>query len=427
VKRLLAIAAVLAGLVALAQAPIAEPRQPALRVWPSQANGLPPILAGECTGAALLGSRGEAVTFTRTTAGSHCTRTDGGQVWLDAGQPAVSGGALAIRPAVTNLLPNSEQFTSAYWSALDNTGTPPVATASDGGAEFLDPRGGNNATKLEFAAVGAAQYNLFRATNFSHPGGAGTTSIWLRTASGTATIPLRSSISTAVGTCAVTASWSRCFNSQTGASGSKTVDIGANVSVGDPTGPAATVYAYMAQFNAGATAQDYCGPTGAGSATCNAETATVANPLAAAPANPTAWCMGADRLYPSGGTWDVGLPANETIFAFNTLGAANSAAMYVRTTGLIEFAIWNASGTLRYYDTDSALAAGWHSVYGCTNNGTMSIWVDGVSVPITIQGAAGDGIISTQPATVYFGNSVAGDKGFGGYVGGFRVVRGVTP
>lgn len=91
-----------------------------------------PSLSGQCTGAALTGTRGETITFTRSGAQT-CSKSDGTVVKLTSNQPAVEANGLHVEPAGTNGALQSEAYNNAAWTAQSGiTVTADQAVAPDG-------------------------------------------------------------------------------------------------------------------------------------------------------------------------------------------------------------------------------------------------------------------------------------------------------
>src|SRR5207253_4437381 len=82
----------------------------------------------EATGAAVTGTRGEAITPTRATS-RNCTRSDGTVVTLSANQPCAVGLA---GTSVTNLMKNSEAFGGSGWIGGGGTIVADAYLAPDG-------------------------------------------------------------------------------------------------------------------------------------------------------------------------------------------------------------------------------------------------------------------------------------------------------
>lgn len=92
------------------------------------------IPGGECSGQTVTGTRGESVTFSRTSS-ANCQKSDGAWVSVAAGKPRVSSlmgqPGILIEQAATNLILSNRDLSNAAWTATAATCTKD-ATGIDG-------------------------------------------------------------------------------------------------------------------------------------------------------------------------------------------------------------------------------------------------------------------------------------------------------
>lgn len=163
---------------------------------------------------------------------------------------------VSIIPERTNVLLRSAEInTAASWSAVAVGAAAPTITQNT--SEATDPLGGNAAEKLVFPAVAAEQVSALT-QSFTATATQWSSSLWFRTASGSATIYLWlwSSPTFFVVTCPVTTTWTRCLNmNRTLNAGTWAFRFGydtraASANTGGLAAPL-TIYAYQAQAEAG--------------------------------------------------------------------------------------------------------------------------------------------------------------------------------
>jgi len=134
---------------------------------------LPSISASdECTGSAITGTRGEPLTFTRTSS-AYCTKSDGTLVLLTDNKPRLVLAGLMREGASTNQTFYSQQFDHAYWTKLTTTVTADTTSAPDGTttADRIQLTGGSSA--IQQTAGGAYESQTHTASIYvkSNTGG----------------------------------------------------------------------------------------------------------------------------------------------------------------------------------------------------------------------------------------------------------------
>lgn len=189
-----------------------------------------------------------------------------------------SGYGARIRPATTNLAQFYNAMTTAPWVVGAITCTGPTVTANT--TDLLAPDGTFTASKHVFTACsgGGVSGNT---DPYTSTAAAYTTSIYLRTLSGTYTVNLitepSGGLTGGFTTCTANAtSWTRCTVAnvtQTAATWSLVLGFDGR-GVGSTAIGAGTVYAWGAQAEQSVFASDVC-PTAGATATCAAETLAV--------------------------------------------------------------------------------------------------------------------------------------------------------
>jgi hypothetical protein len=163
----------------------------------------------------------------------------------------------------TNLALQSQALATSPWANTENVAG--VVTVTNNSADVIAPDGTQTATKLELPAVansGATEYAEVYQQSLTRTAATWTDSIWLRTATGTATVNLfsfSSGTDTISTPCTVTTAWQRF--SLTGARTAATwwMLLGSNRAI-TPVTPgisAQTIYAWGAQVELGSTATPY--------------------------------------------------------------------------------------------------------------------------------------------------------------------------
>lgn len=215
----------------------------------------------ECSGAALTGTKGETITFTRSSTAT-CIRSDAGFVTMTANQPIMEGQGLRLEAAATNAALRSDAYDNAIWVKSGGGGSAaPTVTANS--ADVTDPLGTTTSEKVAYPAVSTpgSSFSLVRQTiTMSNATWSG--SVWLRTASGTATVYLSlvlpSPLTRQTATCSVTTTWARCVTSGTATVAAWIMDMGVNLGDGAQSAKGAqTVYAWGGQAEATSYASSY--------------------------------------------------------------------------------------------------------------------------------------------------------------------------
>lgn len=232
------------------------------------ASGYAPTLAG---------SRGEALTFTRSSTWGCAGDTEATWANVASNAPCVRPGGVALRNPTTNLLIRSEAMDNAAWFKDGSAGAPTVTANT---SDVLAPDGTQTAEKVAYPAIGAGQSSRLYGA-FTSLVAAYSTGVWLRTLSGTATVYLwiEGAGDTTDTVCSVTSTWTRCkFENKTQAAGTSYPIIGFDLSYAhtpaQTTQSAQTVYTWGGHVNAGKFAADYCGPTAGSTVACTTETLT---------------------------------------------------------------------------------------------------------------------------------------------------------
>lgn len=360
---------------------------------------------------------GGSITLTRTTVKSCLV----GGVWTScaSGQICVEdGGRLNLEPIRQNPIIQTADISAAPWLA-GNAPVTPTVTANVGVGLF----GGTTATRLDLLATSASQESVaYQSTVYG-----GTTrspqSLWAKGVSTSGTICLVSWFNndSAIATCSFNPStWTHCATPALLWQATPTYLIAGNDSAFcGGTFPAQSVYLDGGQmdifFGGGGTVAYPTGPiVNAGSvSTRNADQVSFTNPLVNADGS---WSAGGTFTPEFSRTWSI---SDAYLWSLGTNVAANSARMYALADGKIYFDVYDAGAALKRVTYTHGFAAGSsHKVIGSNAAGTLTVWVDGVSVTVAASGA-GTGVISTMPATVFIGEDSAGATQLGGAVSGF--------
>jgi hypothetical protein len=220
----------------------------------------------ECAGS-LAGSFGQTITFTRATT-QHCTNSSGTLVLVASGTPALEATGVLIEPAATNLSVRSAAFDNATWTKIGSGSTPTVtADSADCGNA---PDGTQTAEKVAFPAVsGASSYALLRQGGVATPTATYTTSLWMKTTAGTATLYFGLAGFDNMAAASITTTWTRFSVSQAINVNPRSFDIGVNrFELNQADQVAQTVCVWGGQVESGSAATTQI-PTAAATATRN--------------------------------------------------------------------------------------------------------------------------------------------------------------
>lgn len=227
------------------------------------------------------GAKGEALTFTRDSAGT-CLKgstlaiANGDMVTCSTDQPRVMYGGdgtgglgLLVEPARTNTALRSQEIEidGGVWLPLNQVSAAPLVTSNAGVA----PDGTTTAERIQFAACTAGNYSVVYQPN-ACAGGSNTRSVFLKGVSGSGTTTINPG-SGAAQSCSFNATtWTRCVQ--------ENVAVAAHVMIGNNCAPggtlsAADVYVWGAQCELGASASSYI-PTAGSTVERKGELATFA-------------------------------------------------------------------------------------------------------------------------------------------------------
>lgn len=154
------------------------------------------------------GSKGQALTFTRSSAKFCADSTGAGGSWLTVNRPCLTNGGIHVEEASTNLAIRNQDFSHAAWTASSVTVTANTLTAPDGtlSADTLAGSGAGGYVESTAAAI---------------TGSNGTVSVYVRATSGTQAMAIRLRDTTAAadrctGTLTATTTWQRVSCTSTG-------------------------------------------------------------------------------------------------------------------------------------------------------------------------------------------------------------------
>src|SRR3990167_4527072 len=345
--------------------PLAKPL-PALHVYPTQNTGLPIIGAGECTGSALLGSRGETVTFTRSSAAT-CENSAGVVVALTTDQPATMRGTLRREAAATFLgVWPRDLSRAATWTltgatcAKTSTGKTGVANS----ASICEATADDATLCQAITVASAARTTSLDVQVLASADGGGSSGSLALARDGVTFVALDATNCAnplGVGTAPGTSAFTRCQRTTTLANPTICLELALQ---GD------RVAVDYFSDEAGAFATSRCDNSGS-SCTRAAAAVSVANPLTD---NPGQWCV-ATTIAPLGALWTGS--GSRYIASSGTHSAANSWRMYVLNTANLSLVVYDAAGAAFETYTSGAISDAQHVVAACNAGGTTTLWVDG--------------------------------------------------
>jgi hypothetical protein len=140
-----------------------------------------PTAEEQCAGTSLVGTRGESITFTRSSA-AFCTTSSGTLAQLSSNQPRVEAWGLLMEPAATNILLRSQEFDNATWvkersSISANTQVAPDGTTT---ADTLTDTTDNNTHRAFQGAITVSNGAVHTLSCFAKAG----TANWIRLSNG---------------------------------------------------------------------------------------------------------------------------------------------------------------------------------------------------------------------------------------------------
>jgi hypothetical protein len=369
------------------------------------------------TGVALSG-----MTFARDS-GTTC-RTDAGYTTLGVDTPCIETDGLLIQSQFSIGNGRSEDLTAAYWSTNGATLTHDGPTGPTGAASFTmtESIGNNFHYVIHGAGGGVVQYHAIvdakaGTASFIKVGIGQTSAVFdLSTGQVCNLYPLAPHDWWFAQIEPLSGGWYRVHANNDGAAGAgffyiNMGDTCANAYNGAYVGTGKTVYIASAEYSPSPvdisyfkTATDNEGEVR------SADVAYWTNPLSN---TDTSWCVRANAT-PGGapplwteegkirGLWQLG----------NTLGAANTASLYVDATGHLVFRTVDSGATDKRVTTLAQVWPGVRTIRACNSAGTLTLSVDGTALT-TVSAGAGTGQISTMPSRFYVG-SLGGVSQFDG-------------
>jgi len=321
-----------------------------------------------------------------------------------------------VESSRTNSILQSQSLATSPWGVAHVTVADPTVTNNT--VDVLAPDGTQTATKVILPAVAAGEMSSIQQT-FTATATAWSASIWLRTATGTATVFLHLITGATIKTvqCNVTSDWTRIsLNAQTLTAATWIYELGVDCVNGDAEQPAQTVYAWGAQCELGAFASSYI-YTVAGTQNRPADMVSVVNPLCNCD---DTWMIGGTFTPYVGSAWSA-VSSSTMLWGVNVGTGANTAYFYLNGTNLA-FTVRDVSNNAKTIAATFSWTTGQitKQIFASNTRGLLEIWVEGVSVG-SVSGT-GTGIISTWPSAIAIGRTGTGSH-FNGYVRDFKIAR----
>lgn len=391
----------------LSAAPGVPPQLPKLNRASHNSRGVAlRVCPGGC-GNNLEGSSGQAITFTRASAGAFCQNLDGSGSFPTSGNPCLvktaSGGTtygVRIRPAITNVAQFSNAFGTSPWATFNtNTGgTCPAMVVTNGSTDVTAPDG-TNPTKLVMSACsGAGNFQIVSQT-FTGTAATYAFSLWARTLSGSCSTYLQQETNASVyarNLIAVTPAWQQFQVTETQAAAAGDVfQVGTDLRDGSQTSTSAcTIYVWLGQEEQNGQASDGCATAGA-TATCNAETATLS---AVTPGLGVSFCASVTAT----AAWSSGasVPEND-LFGAGTYSTANFWGLSYQSPSWLVYTFDNTNTAKTWTFTQAGLVSGsTHHVRLCYDGAgdTPLLTVDSAGLAANAPTGTGTGVIASQGA-----------------------------
>jgi hypothetical protein len=239
---------------------------PVFEFAPVSGAGMPT----ECAGVNPNGSKGENLTFSRTSSatciiGNTINITSGSMVTLPVNNARVMRGGdgtgtkgILIEGGRTNSTLRSQEFDNAAWTKFGDV-TAPTVTAD----QAVAPDGTTTADRVQFAATSGANRSIVFDTGASCPISADSASIFVKGNGGSGTLDLYVQTPATRADCNyVAGSWTRCTVTGT-LTGGGNIAFGNNSLISGSSRSAADVFVWGAQCEAGPFTSSYISTTAA--------------------------------------------------------------------------------------------------------------------------------------------------------------------
>lgn len=335
-------------------------------------------------------------TLTSCPANSLAVSAQGAEVWALGVNYALQSSTMSVAPWV---VANSAALTASAGVAPDGS-TTAVRVANTGVGGGAD---GQTITVVAGTTYSASMWILGEGAVTTAEMGAycGATDAWRATSAfvvtGTASISLNATPRAAV-TGLSSAAWSRVGLVFTPPTSTSCTFYVYPVSAANSTA-GTSILAWGTQVEVGSYPTPYI-PTTTGTGTRPATVASVPLPPLHTTNN---WCVGVTAT-PGGGRAWAPATGSAGILGGGAAASANSFELYT-SGGFIRFAVWNNATAAKYsgWTYGGGMTPGsTHRIVGFASAGTLSLYVDGVSVGTT--GGVGDGLLSSTPAALHLGS-----------------------
>lgn len=375
-------------------------------------------MGAECACADITGTQGEAITSTRATTGT-CEKSDGTIVTCAVNAPRVeyNGSLLSIlsEQGTLHVALRTEEFDNAAWTKTGVGVAAPVVTADQAAGRD----GTTTADKIDIAATVLGTDVSVVSQDFSATNTASiwNGSVWLATASGTATVYqsfFDGAATYRTVACSVTSTPTRCkLSNKTLSTATWTYQIGVDLrDAGQSAQGAKSVFAWGASVESAQWGVGHYAKVVGTAVQVNNDNITIVNPLTALSPVPAAYCLAATAR-PTNNSWTTA--TTRSLLWVGTNNAADSQQFRVSITQGAQYAVWNPTNSDSFVRHNSAESAGSHAfkVKNSNDVATSHLFVDGADVSSYVTDGTPTGILVNQLSPIFLSKAggASGDPG----------------